>query len=163
MTPKISVSLILLIFFSLKLFAQMPAQLCKVNEVVVSAFQLQNNKWVSVCKEKKEGYIVYRLGTADKAELQYPVVLDTTSWQNFSFTSYARDFGKQDVAMQIAYLDFHCNVSKYEVYETTDAEIKQENCGLKTGKGDAVVDMAGVFKTRIGNLLELKDNIKIKH
>jgi len=163
MKRKVSINLFLLLFFSLKLFAQLPARLCKGNEVVIYAFQLQNKKWVSVCKEKKEEYIVYRLGSADKVALQYPLVLDATSWQNFSFTSYIRDFGKQDVAMHMAYLDFNYNGSKYEVYETTDAEISHENCGVKTVKDDAVVDMAGVFKTRVGNLLELKNNIKIKH
>jgi hypothetical protein len=162
MKQKIATHLILLVFISSKLCAQQNAKLCNKNEVQVFAFQLQNKKWVSVCKEEKEQYLVYRIVTDNKIEFQYPLVLDSSSWKKFSFSSYTREFGKKDVAMHFAYLDFDYKGNKYEVYETFDAEAKQEHCGVKVAKAKNTTDMEGILNTREGNLLTLGTNDRFK-
>jgi len=162
MKQKIILNSILLVFISSKLFGQLNTQLCNKNERLVFAFQLQNKKWVSVCKEEKEKYLVCRVGTVDKIDFQYPSVLDSSSWKKFSFNSYTREFGKKDVAMHFSYLDFNYNNSKYEVYETLDAEARQEHCGIKIIKTKSNSDTEGVLNTREGNLLVLSTDDRFK-
>jgi hypothetical protein len=62
---KITIVLLLLTYNSI-CFGQLNKQLCKATEEVIFAFQLKNKKWVAVCKEKKDNYIVYRFGTSPK-------------------------------------------------------------------------------------------------
>jgi len=58
--------------------------LCAKNEEVIMSFKtLNRSKVISICKEKTGRYLVYRFGTKDKIELQYPKKLDKTSWTLF--------------------------------------------------------------------------------
>ena len=90
MLMKKIITIFFVLIFTTNTYAQFDKQLCKPNEEIVFAFQLKNLKWVSVCKEKNEKYIVYRFGNQNKIELQYPDILDSTSWQQFTFQGYSR-------------------------------------------------------------------------
>lgn len=142
-------------------FAQYSNQLCKTSETVVFAFQLKNQKWVSVCREKKDAYLVYRFGTKTKIEFTYPAVLDSTSWQQFTFRHYSRGGGIQNAAMNIAYLSFTNNNADYEVYDTWTAEENVQGCGVSVSINNKTTDMKGLLKTRKNYLLSLNDS-KVK-
>lgn len=105
-------------FFHQVVLGQLNQQLCKRGEEIVFAFQLDNRKWVSVCQDKGEKYIAYRFGTQKKIELQYPAILDTSSWQQFSFNGYDRGGGKKNAAMYYGLLSFKNNGALYEIYDT---------------------------------------------
>jgi len=144
------------------LLSQVDEKLCKQNEEIIFAFQLPTQKWVSVCKEKEEKYIVYRFGTQKKVELQYPNILDSTSWQQFTFNGYSRGGGKQNAAMYFGFLEFINDQTKYEVYQTWDSEENLEQCGIVVTVGEKRADISGVLKSKKGTLLDLLDNKKIK-
>ncbi len=156
----------LLIFFvsifCKNLYAQYDSLLCKPNEENVFAFQFENNKRVSVNKEKNGKYLVYRFGNKDKIELQVPAVLDTSSWSRFLFNGYSRGGGKENAAMHFAYLSFRNKEVVYEVYELWNSEDDDEHCGLTVIIDNKLTDLKGVLKSRHGNLLDLIYEDKIK-
>lgn len=162
MNKKVTVLIILLLFTGTAIPAQLNVQLCNKNEAVVFAFQLQNKKWVSLCKEENENYLVYRFGTADKVELQYPSVLDNTSWQKFSFQGYERGGGKMNAAMSYAYLGFTNSDVDYEIAESWSSETDEEHCGISIITEKKTINLAGLLKSRKGYLLQLRNNEKIK-
>lgn len=139
-------------------FAQFSEQLSKTNESVAFAFQLKNKKWVSVCREKNDKYLVYRFGTKDKIELTYPQLPDSSSWQRFSFTYYSRGGGKQNAAMDYAYLSFSNNNILYEVYDTWAAEDNIRYIGVNVSINQRKMDMKGLLKTRKNYLQSLSDS-----
>ncbi|MFT3682799.1 MAG: hypothetical protein QM791_21250 [Ferruginibacter sp.] len=162
MSYKITILLTLLLFQTSFLFAQLNKFLCKQNEEIVFAFQLKNQKWVSVCKEKKEKYLVYRFGTATKIELQYPQYPDTSSWQLFSFNGYMRGGGKQNAAMNYAYLKFMNNDVVSEIYKTWDSFDNKKHCGLTVTVKEKQTKITGLVGTMQEDLLSLIYNDKIK-
>ena len=143
-------------------FAQLNKTLCKPNEEIIFSFQLKNKKWVGVCKEKNDKYIVYRFGTNNKVELQYPVHLDSTSWQQFTFQGYIRGGGKQNAAMRFGYLYFYNNNINYEVYDIWNSEDDKEKCGVSVKLNKQTIEMQGNLKSRKGSLVELIYSDKIK-
>ena len=156
------IAILLCIFFGITVFAQFDNHLCKSNEEIVFAFQLKNLKWVSVCKEKNEHYIVYRFGTKSKIELQYPKLLDSTSWQQFTFQGYVRGGGKQNAAMRFGYLNFYNNDINYEVYDLWNSDDDKEKCGVWVKPNKKTIDMKGNLESRKGSLVELIYEDKIK-
>ena len=157
-----SIKKVYIIFATLFVTQFCYAQLCKPNEKIVFAFQLKNQKWISVCKEKKEYYIVYRYGTKTKIELQYPATLDSTSWQQFTFKGYNRGGGKRNAALHYAFLSFNNNNINYEVYEIWNSDDDKEKCGVFVNNTTKTIDMRGILKSRKGELLSLRNNDKIK-
>lgn len=157
---------IFLIFFLLICYqgihAQYDSALCKPNESTVFAFQLENNKWVSVSKEKNGKYLVYRFGNKDKIELQVPAVLDTSSWNRFLFSGYSRGGGKENAAMRFGYLSFRNKETIYEVYELWNSEDDGEHCGLTVIIDNKAGNLKGVLASRHGNLLDLLYEDKVK-
>ena len=162
MSTRILILLFLQLGANKELFSQFDERLCQQNEEIIFAFQLKNQKWVSVCKEKEEKYVVYRFGTQQRIELQLPEKLDSTSWQQFTFKGYSRGGGKQNAAMYFGFLGFFNNEVKYEVYETWNSEDNLEHCGITIIAGKKETDLKGILKSRKGSLLSLLDNEKIK-
>lgn len=149
-------------FFFMTAFAQFDNQLCKPNEEIIFACQLKNLKWVSVCKEKNGNYIVYRFGKKVKIEMQYPAVLDSTSWQQFTFQGYVRGGGKANAAMRFGYLNFYNNSINYEVYDLWNSEDDKEDCGVSVKQNKKTIDMKGNLRNKKGSLVELIYEDKIK-
>ncbi len=162
MLMKKSIAILLSLFLSINAFAQFNNHLCKPNEEIVFAVQLKNLKWVSVCKEKNGHYIVYRFGTKSKIELQYPALLDSTSWQQFTFQGYVRGGGKQNAAMRFGYLNFYNNDINYEVYDLWNSDDDKEKCGVQVTLNKKTIDMKGNVKSRKGSIIELVYEDKIK-
>lgn len=136
-------------------YGQYDSLLCKPNEKTVYAFQLENNKWVTVSKEKNGRYLVYRFGNKDKIELQVPAVLDTSSWSRFLFSGYNRGGGKENAAMHFGYLSFRNKETVYEVFELWNSEDDEEHCGLTIMINNKATYLKGVLTSQHGNLVEL--------
>jgi hypothetical protein len=157
--------IVLIFFLSIcfqGIYAQYDSLLCKSNENTVFAFQLENNKWVTVSKEKNGKYLVYRFGNKDKIELQVPAVLDTSSWNRFLFSGYSRGGGKENAAIRFGYLSFRNKETVYEVYELWNSEDDEEHCGLTVIINNKFTDLKGVLTSRHGNLVELLYEDRVK-
>jgi hypothetical protein len=141
------------IFLALGLSFQNPSDcLCEKNENIVFSFQTKNNKMVSVCSEKQDKYLVYRFGTKTKIEMQYPSVLDKSSWQKFEHYSYFRGGGEQNAGIDENHLSFTNSNIKYTVFQDYTAESNQIDIGISVELPSKTVEIKGVLKTKKGDL-----------
>lgn len=74
-------------------------------------------------------------------------MLDSTSWNRFTFNGYNRGGGKENAAMHFAYLGFRNKDVIYEVYELWNSEDSVEHCGLTVMINNKAADKPGVLKT----------------
>lgn len=132
------------------------------NEEVIISFSTKNGKQVVLAKDKNEEYIVYRFGTKDKIELEYPENKDKDSWKKFAYSGYLRGGGIANLAMDLNYLAFINGDYKYVIYTTYIAEEgEKSNVGVKVldSKTDKLIaDIKGKVSTRKGNLTVFRDN-----
>src|SRR5260221_234178 len=111
-----SIKLILLPFsillFINSIFAQKKVDygvLLKADEKVLYSFVIKSSSKIAlVCTQKDNKYIVYRFGTKDKAELQYPTLLNAASWKSFRYDGYSRT-GVNNSPTEIHSLSFKNN------------------------------------------------------
>ncbi|MFH6599696.1 hypothetical protein ACEVAQ_13385 [Ectopseudomonas khazarica] len=74
--------------------------LCTSEETLLFGFRVSGeDKYMSLCEGRDEGYLTYRFGTPANVELQYPEILDEGSWGDFSFYGYSRGGGAENDAM----------------------------------------------------------------
>lgn len=116
---------------------------------------------MSVCIDKNERYIVYRYGSKNKIELEYPKEKDFSSFKKFEYSGWSRGGGIENSAMELKYLAFTNNGIKYVVYDTYFADINKSNAGIKVMESEnKVTDLKGLKKSAKGNLSDLKDKVK---
>ncbi|RRA96675.1 hypothetical protein [Paenimyroides viscosum] len=60
------------------------------NEQLVYQLKMKNGKQLSVCIDKNENYIVYRYGSKNKIELEYPKEKNLSSFDMFEYSEYKR-------------------------------------------------------------------------
>ncbi|MBN9299496.1 MAG: hypothetical protein J0I41_21020 [Filimonas sp.] len=138
-------------------------RLCKDNEEIVFSFKLtKNKKVVSICKDKKERYIVYRFGTKDSVELIYPKSADQSSWKNFKYYSLHRSGGKSNAAFGDISLSFVNDNIEYSIYHTWRSEAKSNEIGIALKINKQVIKLKGEISSQIGALqdLDFSDFIK---
>jgi hypothetical protein len=75
------------------------------NEELIFSFNTKNGKKLVLAKDKENEYIVYRFGTKDKIELEYPEK-NKESWSKFTYGYYSRGGGKQNLAMELESIFF---------------------------------------------------------
>lgn len=129
------------------------------NEVTIFSFQTSNGKTVALNKDKENKYLIYRFGTKDKIEFQFPDTLET-SWKKFKYTFWMRGGGTQNEGLDLNYIEFTNKNFKYVIYDTYFATGNKQNIGVKiidltTNK---ITDVKGIFKTRKGTLVDFREN-----
>lgn len=152
--------LIMLLAYVNPLTAQVSYQLSE--EEIVYSFETVNGKSIAVCKNKKTALLVFRMGTKDKMELQFPAEANENE-KVFSYSHYMRGGGESNEAIDLNYLYFVYRGIKYVVYETSYAKENKVNSGIKmidisTAK---VTDLKGLEKTKRGSLIALRDSITV--
>lgn len=115
------------------------------NETVVIEFDTKNEKHLTVCRDKKDKYLVYRFGTNTKVELQYPEKLDESSFKKFDYSSYMRPGGIENLGMNLDYLSFVNNGYRYVVYKTYAAE----SVGNEDAVGVRIIELKTKKETNI--------------
>jgi hypothetical protein len=130
------------------------------SESVMFSFQTQNGKYVMLAKDKHDAYIVYRFGTADSVEFEYPEK-NMDSWGKFKYAYYLRGGAIQNAGMDLNYLHFTNNGYKYYIYDVYYAE-KSRSSGFGIGvtdlKTNKTITIKGAEKTRKGTILDLRDS-----
>lgn len=139
--------------------------LCIDNEEVLFSFKLADSpKTLSVCvSEIQPDYIVYRFGTKEKIELEFPEnKLD--SWSKFTYSYYLRGGGAGNEGMDLNYLSFENGGYKYEIYQEYTAEDNMTNVGVKIidRATNKETDIKGLSNSIEGSLINLRENQKIK-
>lgn len=129
------------------------------NEVTIFSFQTKNGKTAVLNKDKENKYLIYRFGTKDKIEFQYPDTLET-SWKKFKYTFWLRGGGKQNEGLDLNYVEFTNKNFKYVIYDTYAAADQKQNIGIKIIdlKTDKTTDIKGITKTRKGTLIDFREN-----
>ena len=115
------------------------------NERVVMEFRTKNNKRLAVCRDKDNKYLVYRFGTTKSVELEFPEILDETSFKKFEYSSYLRPGGIENLGMSLDYLSFVNNGYRYVIYKTYAAE----SVGNEDAVGVRIIDLKTKKETEI--------------
>lgn len=145
-----------LLFFSLATEAQ---SLLLKNESIILSFDTKNGKQVVLAKDSGNAYIVYRYGTIDSIEFEYPKK-NKDSWKKFKYSYYMRGGGDQNEGMDLNYLYFINKGYKYSIYDTYYAAGNESAIGinvtnLKTSK---TIDIKGIKNSRKGTMIAFRDN-----
>ena len=98
-----------------------PDVLRRPGETTVFSVVTASGKAVSLCEGPGAKYLVYRFGTAARVELQYPAVLDASSWRKFTYWAYHRPGGVENAGMEDYWLSFQNGGAKYTLYDHTEA------------------------------------------
>lgn len=131
------------------------------NEKLVYQLKMKNGKQLSVCIDKNEKYIVYRYGSKNKIELEYPKEKDFSSFKKFEYSGWSRGGGIENSAMELKYLAFTNNGIKYVIYDTYFSEVEKLEAGIKVIESESkITDLKGLKKSAKGNLSDLKDKVK---
>ncbi len=159
MTKVVLYSILFLSIFQFDKSTKISYQL--KNEKLVYHLKMKNGKQLSVCIDKDEKYIVYRYGSRNKIELEYPKEKDLSSFQKFEYSGWSRGGGIENSGMELTYLAFTNKQVKYVIYDTYFAEGNKSNAGIKVIESEnKITDLKGLIKSRKGNLSDLKDKVK---
>lgn len=129
------------------------------NEEVLFSFNTKNGKKLTLNKNKADGGIVYRFGTKDKVEFEFPSQ-SKGSRKDFKYSFYLRGGGVQNEGMDLNYVYFINNGFKYVIYDTYVAVDHKQEIGVKiiNLKTQKTTNITGDLKTRKGTLIEFRDN-----
>lgn len=128
------------------------------NEEVVFSFNTKNGKKLVLAKDKENQYIVYRFGTLDKIEIEYPEK-NKESWSKFTYGYYLRGGGKQNAGMELESVFFQIDNFQYTIYKNYYSENNSFETGIKVKNvlNDTIVDIIGKYKTIKGSFYKLRD------
>ena len=136
----------------------------KPGEEVVFGFSLRkSNKIVLICNQKDDKYLVYRFGTKDKVELQYPGVLNTTSWKAFRYSGYSRGGGPGNLAMEMHSLTFKNNQVLYEIKDDSEAEHNENSASIIINTNGKKIELVGKAHSKHNSLGLLRDKEDLIH
>ena len=163
---KIISSIFLLLLFSSATIAQKRIDygvLQRPGEEVVFGFTLKKtNKIVLVCSQKDNKYMVYRFGTKDKVELQYPSVLNAASWKAFRYSGYSRG-GMNNSPMEMHSLTFTNNHVTYKISEDWDGDHHASWADIIIDLNGKKTKLAGNASSKNGSLGLLRDKEDLIH
>ncbi len=153
--------IILILFISVT--SALQSQLVKTGETAVFSFKTKAGKTAVLCSGENSSYLVYRFGTNKKTELEYPAVLDESSWQKFTYSYYFRGGGKQNAGMDLNYVTFENNGYMYKIFNEYTAEDDMEISGVViTSPEGKETTIKAVNSSVEGSLIGFRDNEKIK-
>jgi hypothetical protein len=129
------------------------------NEAVIFSFDTYGGKKVTLNKDTANKYIIYRFGTGDKIEFEFPGK-SRNSWDQFKYSFYLRGGGTQNEGMELNYIYFVNKGFKYIIYDTYFAVENKKEIGIKiiNLKTRKTTNVKGDVKTRKGTLAEFRDN-----
>jgi len=156
--------IVLLLICSCKSFCQ---KYVLQNEKNIISFITKKGKILTLSKDKNNGYLVYRFGTKEKIQLEYPEK-NKDSWKKFKYSYYHRGGGKMNSAMDLITVWFTIDDYEYGIFtydragdefspESFDVGIKITN--LKTKKETKLIAIDQSIK---GSLYEITENELIK-
>lgn len=98
------------------------AAYCLPNEEVLFLFYTRDHRSGVLAADTSGHYLVYRFGTTDSVELEFPSVKDESSWQQFTYSHYFRPGGRENCGMQLDELAFIHDGKTYVLYNNYFSE-----------------------------------------
>ena len=133
--------------------------LCKKNEKVIFSFATKAKRNLSICKDTENGYLVYRYGSTERIEMQYPDVLDKNSWDAFTFSGMKRAGGKANAGFGDYDLSFSRDGFDYSVFQMWNDEDGTYAIGVvvRNEKTERKTRIDGLRDTQKGSLVLLDE------
>jgi hypothetical protein len=149
---------VLFIFFLILTTTMFSQSYLLSNEKLIYSFETVGGKKMTLAKDANNKYIVYRFGTKDKIEFEYPEK-SKDSWSKFTYSFYLRGGGIQNEAMDLNYIYFTNNNYTYVIYDVYHVR-EASRIGLKIidTKTDKTIDIKGKKRTQKGTLLDFRFN-----
>lgn len=131
--------------------------LCTESEKAIFSFQeKRSKKLMSICKGENSIYLVYRFGTKEKVELQFPEHLDDSSWKKFEFSGRRRGGGKANAGFGDYSLSFTNGKTEYLVFQEWSDEEDSYSIGINIQARGKSTTLSGDRKTQQGSLVLLE-------
>ena len=129
------------------------------DEVVLYSFATPDGKMMTLNREKSDRYIVYRFGTKEKIEFEFPGKTNE-SWKKFKYSSYLRGGGVQNEGMDLNYVYFINEGFKYIIFDTYYSADDKREIGIKiiNLKTKKTTVIRGDINTLQGTLTDFRDN-----
>jgi hypothetical protein len=134
------------------------SHICNKDEITIFSFKMQkSNKSVAICQSKldENSYIVYRYGTIDNIELEYPKNKQN-SWKNFQYNYYFRA-GMANASLDLNNLIFNNGPWTYTIYEEYAEDDNIVGVRLKNNETKKKYDLKGDINKIKGSLSKLRD------
>ncbi len=129
------------------------------NEEVLFSFNTKNGKKLTLNKNKADDGIIYRFGTKDNVEFEFPGQ-SKSSRKDFKYSFYLRGGGVKNEGMDLNFVYFINDDFKYVIYDTYVAVDHKQEIGVKiiNLKTQKTTNIYGDLKTRKGTLIYFRDN-----
>ena len=129
------------------------------NEEVIFSFNTKSGKTVSLNKDKENKYIIYRFGTKQKIEFEFPTKTKE-SWKAFKYSYYMRGGGTDNEGMDLNYISFTNNEFTYALYDCYYAAGNKQTIGIKliNNTTKKITNIVGDKKTQKGTMVDFRDN-----
>lgn len=142
------------------------------NEQVLFSFKVEKSEKIATIAidpgdSEYIDYIVYRFGTKDKIELEFPADKEN-SWEKFTFSHFTRPSQADTYGLDSNYFTFTNGDYTYTIYEehylgneTTD-ETYKVGIKIKNNLNNKEFDIKGDPHSIVGSLMDLRDDGRIK-
>ncbi len=130
-------------------------------EVLIFSFETAGGKMLSLSKDVNDKYLIYRFGTKNKVEFEYPDK-SKDSWKNFKYSYYFRGGGRANDAMDLNYLAFENKGFKYIIYDTYSAMTGKTDTGLRIINLKTSDVSTITAKSKKGSLINFRNSRFIK-
>lgn len=116
-----------------------------------------------VAEDTSGNYLIYRYGTTDNIELEYPSD-HNDSWNKFLFSYDLRGGGIRNEGIDLNYLYFTIDKFKYVVFQEYSAHTEKTEYGIKVINKETkeTINLKADPNTVSGSLGVLRDNRKMK-
>ncbi|MFC4816798.1 hypothetical protein [Flavobacterium sp. GCM10023249] len=133
------------------------------NETLIYGFETQSGKKLVLAKDRNDKYIIYRFGTKNKIEFEFPKKTKE-SWNTFTYAFYMRGGGIRNEGMDLNYIKFINGDFKYVIYDTYYAIGNETSIGIKITnvKNNKTTVIKGKKSTQKGNLVDFRFNKLLK-
>lgn len=143
--------------FSTIVFSQKNSLYNPPNEKTIYSFQTHNGKIMTLNVDANLNYIVYRFGSKNIIELEFPTEKDKSSFEKFEYSHYFRPLQKGVEGMDLKYVTFINNGKKYVVYDNVtnyskSREVREIGIKVFLATNETGINIKGRNKTKKGSL-----------
>ncbi len=133
------------------------------NETALLTFRTENDKKLVIAKDTANKYLIYRFGTLNKVELEYPSEKEN-SWKKFYYAFHSENAIINDLQKTTRYLYFTRGNYQYVVYQEYSDKRDHLTNGIKIidKQTEDTTNLKAKHNPIKGSLLPLMNNEKIK-